>query len=162
SVWRREPKQEWKVVLDVGISHPVPANGVGSTTFTPGPVHDPAEAAPDSMSAGTLRMFDQMLSTSASTLNPARAVTYWTTPDRRGRRPATASALSHRAIAHAHARLRRALELRRPRRDRDGVSRTAARGGARGRRGRAGAAHPARADPEPAAQVRRRAHAARS
>jgi ketosteroid isomerase-like protein len=40
SVWRRlEEDGPWMVAVDLGISHPKPAESVGGVTFTPGPEH---------------------------------------------------------------------------------------------------------------------------
>ena len=40
SVWRRhEEDGPWMVAVDLGISHPKPAESVGAVTFTPGPEH---------------------------------------------------------------------------------------------------------------------------
>jgi ketosteroid isomerase-like protein len=40
SVWRRDGDQPWRVALDIGISHPKPARGLGSA-LTTGPTHAP-------------------------------------------------------------------------------------------------------------------------
>jgi ketosteroid isomerase-like protein len=39
SVWQRQPKGPWKVVIDLGCSHGKPELGVGSGVFFPGPQH---------------------------------------------------------------------------------------------------------------------------
>ena len=52
SVWQRQGDGEWRVSVDIGISHAKPARGVGMDEVTPGPVHaarPPAGALPDLM-----------------------------------------------------------------------------------------------------------------
>ncbi len=44
SVWRREAGGPWKVVLDVGISHPDPGVALERVEVTPGPTHAPPES----------------------------------------------------------------------------------------------------------------------
>jgi ketosteroid isomerase-like protein len=77
SVWRRDPRQPWKVVLDCGVSHA----RVDAGAFVPGPEH---AAAPDSaaqLGAGNLRVFDGFFARMASSLTASQAVVLWTAND---------------------------------------------------------------------------------
>lgn len=52
SVWQRQGDGEWRVSVDIGISHAKPARGVGMDELTAGPVHavpPPGAALPDLM-----------------------------------------------------------------------------------------------------------------
>ena len=45
SVWRKKAGGEWRVLVDIGVSHDKPERGVGSGDFTAGPDHGAASAA---------------------------------------------------------------------------------------------------------------------
>jgi hypothetical protein len=92
SVWGRDPRTPWKVLLDIGVSHEKPEGALDQVEATPGPVH-PLSAASDSAGPAVLMTIDQSMAKMVGRIG-GKAVGTWLAKDllylREGALPAKA------------------------------------------------------------------------
>lgn len=80
SVWARQPDEQWRVVLDMGISHPPPERGLGNIEFKPKPAHTWMAGQNNPKSRANLAEIDRRYARDAKKLGAA-ALDVWATTD---------------------------------------------------------------------------------